>query len=157
MGCSVNERRTLYTGGDGLTNVMWVSSANRFFTIATVPTGGGSRVAVIETPLKLESEEFQDKGPQKGLQASLVYPESLLAPGTTVSYDYDIYAGPKEYRTLSKLGISNNLDLVMGFNGFFGFSPSCFSWEEPGQFDPHVGYGWQLSSSRLLSSSSSGR
>ncbi|HQC42010.1 MAG TPA: membrane protein insertase YidC [Verrucomicrobiota bacterium] len=121
MGCSVNERRTLYTGGDGLTNVMWVSSANRFFTIATVPTGGGSRVAVIETPLKLESEEFQDKGPQKGLQASLVYPESLLAPGTTVSYDYDIYAGPKEYRTLSKLGISNNLDLVMGFNGFFGF------------------------------------
>ena len=121
MGCSVNERRTLYTGGDGATNVMWVSSANRFFTIAMVPEGGGSRVAVLETPLRLESEIFQNKGPQKGFQASLLYPESLLAPGATLSYDYDVYAGPKEYRTLSKLGISNDLDLVMGFNGFFGF------------------------------------
>ncbi|NCC61046.1 MAG: membrane protein insertase YidC [Verrucomicrobiae bacterium] len=142
MGCSVNERRTLYTGGDGLTNVMWVSSANRFFTIATVPTGGSSRVAVIETPLKLESEEFQNMGPQKGLQASLLYPESLLAPGATVSYDYDIYAGPKEYRTLSKLGISNDLDLVMGFNGFFGFFSKMLllGMNQVNSF-LHVGYG----------------
>lgn len=142
MGCSVNERRTLYTGGDGLTNVMWVSSANRFFTIATVPTGGGSRVAVIETPLKLESEEFQNMGPQKGLQASLLYPESLLAPGAMISYDYDIYAGPKEYRTLSRLGISNDLDLVMGFNGFFGFFSKMLllGMNQVNSF-LHVGYG----------------
>ena len=142
MGCSVNERRTLYTGGDGLTNVMWVSSANRFFTIATVPVGGGSHVAVIETPLKLESEEFQNMGPQKGLQASLLYPESLLAPGATISYDYDIYAGPKEYRTLSKLGISNDLDLVMGFNGFFGFFSKMLllGMNQVNSF-LHVGYG----------------
>jgi len=119
-----------------------VSSANRFFTIATVPTGGSSRVAVIETPLKLESEEFQNMGPQKGLQASLLYPESLLAPGATVSYDYDIYAGPKEYRTLSKLGISNDLDLVMGFNGFFGFFSKMLllGMNQVNSF-LHVGYG----------------
>lgn len=142
MGCSVNERRNLYTGGNGLTNVMWVSSANRFFTIATVPMGGGSHVAVIETPLRLESEEFQNMGPQKGLQASLIYPESLLAPGATISYDYDIYAGPKEYRTLSKLGISNDLDLVMGFNGFFGFFSKMLllGMNQVNSF-LHVGYG----------------
>lgn len=118
LGCSVNERRTLYTGGDGRTNVMWVSCANRFFTVATIPQEGAPTVAIHEAGL---APNYQSKGLKHGFQASLIYPERLLSPGEELTMNYEIYAGPKEYKTLAKLGISNDLDLVMDFNGFFGF------------------------------------
>ncbi len=121
LGCSVSQRRTLYTGGDGMTNVAWVACANRFFAIATVPVNGAAKVAVHEIPLNNVPENLGKKGIHQGFQASILYPTTILKPSDVISYDYDIYAGPKEYKTLAKLGISNNLDLIMGFSGFFGF------------------------------------
>src|SRR6185436_19255926 len=46
-----------------------------------------------------------------------------LAPNQTVTNQVFLYAGPKEYRTLARLGdqFGNNIDLVMGYTGFFGF------------------------------------
>src|SRR5581483_7614958 len=57
-----------------------------------------------------------------GLQASLYYPGEVLAPGQIVTNQYNLFAGPKEQRTLAKLGeqFHNNIDLVMGFGGWFG-------------------------------------
>ncbi len=48
---------------------------------------------------------------------------SLWRPNQTVEKTFNIFAGPKEYRTLQKIGLAykNNLDLVMGYSGFFGF------------------------------------
>jgi YidC/Oxa1 family membrane protein insertase len=36
---------------------------------------------------------------------------------------FDVFAGPKEYKTLARLAskFQNNVDVVMGFSGFFGF------------------------------------
>jgi YidC/Oxa1 family membrane protein insertase len=46
-----------------------------------------------------------------------------LAPKQTVERRYDIFAGPKEYKTLDHLAslLGNNMDLVMGFGGPMGF------------------------------------
>ena len=142
LGCSISEPRPLYAGGDGMTNVMWVACANRFFAIAAVPVLGAPKVLVHKTPNLPQFENSSSKGIKNGLQASVFYPETILAPGNSVSYDYDIYAGPKEYKTLSKLGISNDLDLIMGFSGFFGFFSKLLllgmNWVNS---ITHVGYG----------------
>jgi YidC/Oxa1 family membrane protein insertase len=54
-----------------------------------------------------------------GYEAAFIYPQLTLATNQVVERRFSIYAGPKEYNTLSRL--PNNLDVVMGFGGFFGF------------------------------------
>jgi YidC/Oxa1 family membrane protein insertase len=58
-----------------------------------------------------------------GFEAALGYPAALLPPGQTVERTFNIYAGPKEYRTVNEVGLqyNNNLEAVMGYSGFFGF------------------------------------
>jgi YidC/Oxa1 family membrane protein insertase len=58
-----------------------------------------------------------------GYQASLVYPAVTLASGQSLERAFTLYAGPKEYKTLSRLGMQmqNEVDLVMEYGGFFGF------------------------------------
>jgi YidC/Oxa1 family membrane protein insertase len=58
-----------------------------------------------------------------GLQATLVYPSVMLAPGGTIERQFHIYAGPKEFHTLARIGAAfrNEIDLVMKYGGFFGF------------------------------------
>jgi len=122
LGCSVSQRRTSYVGGDGMTNVAWAACDNRFFSIATVPVTGASKIVVHEAKLSDEwLQQVSKKGMKYAFQASFLYPETILQPNASISHSYDIYAGPKEYKTLAKLGIANNLDLIMGFSGFFGF------------------------------------
>jgi YidC/Oxa1 family membrane protein insertase len=58
-----------------------------------------------------------------GIQTGFLYPEQILMPGESLEHWYDLFAGPKEYRTLDRLGatLENEVDRVMGFGGFFGF------------------------------------
>jgi YidC/Oxa1 family membrane protein insertase len=58
-----------------------------------------------------------------GFQASFLYPEATLAAGQVLERRYDVFAGPKEYRTLDRLAgrLGNQIDRVMNFGGFFGF------------------------------------
>ena len=46
-----------------------------------------------------------------GFEAALVYPGTSLAPNAKLERNIRLYAGPKEYQTLVRIG--NNLDLVM--------------------------------------------
>jgi len=57
-----------------------------------------------------------------GYTAALIYPAMTLSATQTVQRQFVLYAGPKEYRTLSKVAgeLNNNLDSVMNF-GWFGF------------------------------------
>jgi YidC/Oxa1 family membrane protein insertase len=61
--------------------------------------------------------------PPEGFFTSLVYPSVVLAPHQSVERAIHLFAGPKEYKTLAKIGgrFNNNIDLVMGFGGIFGF------------------------------------
>jgi len=59
----------------------------------------------------------------EGIEAGLLYPALNLAPAEVLERQIHLFAGPKEYETLARIGdrFNNNLDQVMGFGGFFGF------------------------------------
>jgi YidC/Oxa1 family membrane protein insertase len=59
-----------------------------------------------------------------GVQTALVYPGMALAPHSAVEREVVLFAGPKEFRTLSRVGeqYQNHADQVMNFgSGFASF------------------------------------
>jgi len=58
----------------------------------------------------------------KGCEATIVYPGFQLQPNQAFQRNFELFAGPKEYKTLARIAsrFNNNLDLVMGFGAFFG-------------------------------------
>jgi len=89
----------------------------------------------------------RNASPPKGLEAIFVYPPATIAPGQSVERQFNFFAGPKEYRTLAHIGnrFQNNVDLVMGFGGFFGFFSKALllgmNWLH-NTFK--LGYGWTI-------------
>ena len=110
----------------GSNNVVWASAQNQFFTLATMPEKPASAIIVRMVDLPPPSREELQSRPgtianPKGLQAALFYPGETLEPGQTIETHFNLFAGPKEYQILAKLGdrFNNDIDLVMNF-GFFG-------------------------------------
>jgi YidC/Oxa1 family membrane protein insertase len=115
-----------YTGGNH--DVAWTAVHNQFFTLAVVPEVPAPRVSIRRVDLPPPSEEViaANSGVMVrpyGLQTALVYPGTVLGPNESISRNYTIFAGPKEYNTLARIGkhMENELDRVMEFGGFFGF------------------------------------
>ena len=128
LGCLPGTPRTEYLAGDGATNIVWTAVHNQFFTLAAMPQSGAPRLVARQIHLPPPSAAELAANPQTatkpmGIETSLVYPGAVLQPNQSIERRFVLYAGPKEYNTLAKLGIQfgNNLDLVMGFGGFFGF------------------------------------
>jgi YidC/Oxa1 family membrane protein insertase len=126
LGCFKGVPRTEYQAGSS--NIVWASVHNQFFTLIAMPKKPAREIVArpIELPRPPEAEiplNLRNAPPQKGFQASFVIPSQSLAPGQTVEEEFNFYAGPKEYRTLARIAerFQNNVDLVMGFGGFFGF------------------------------------
>ena len=63
----------------------------------------------------------------------------MLNPNQAVEREFDLYTGPKDDKTLSRLG--NNLDLVMGFSGFSGFFAKGLLLSMNGLHRPGAPYG----------------
>ncbi|MBN2505187.1 MAG: membrane protein insertase YidC [Verrucomicrobia bacterium] len=80
-----------------------------------------------------------------GFEASLVYPASQLAPGAASERTFMVYAGPKEYRTLSRLGgrWKNDLDAIMDF-GVFGWFAQLLLLSMNGLNSLGFSYGWAI-------------
>ena len=123
-----------YRGGNS--NVVWVAVHNQFFTLALMPqlttntlaSPPAEQVVVrkVEMPRPFAAEgrlAATNAPPQEGYEAALIYPAQTLAPGQSVQRQIYLFAGPKEYQTLARIGarFNNNIDLVMGYSGFFGF------------------------------------
>lgn len=120
-----NTPTTEYRAGNK--NVVWASAQNQFFTLAAMPDKAADSIVVDKVDLPPPSQEEIESNPRTvlhpvGLQASLYYPAEVLAPGQAVTNQFDLFAGPKVYRTLATLSerFQNNIDLVMGFGGWFG-------------------------------------
>jgi len=84
--------------------------------------------AVVVRPITLPqfSEVQQSQGAPlpEGVQTALVYPSMTLTANSNVERQITFYAGPKEYRTLARIGddFKNHADLVMNFGtGFTSF------------------------------------
>lgn len=124
--CFPGTPRAQYTAGQ--TNVHWTSTHNQFFTLTVIPDEPAYQVTAIKTnlpPLTPEQIKSQRKAMAQpyGFLTSLDYGPTNLAPQGTYAREFQIYAGPKEYKTLSRMGdrMGNHLDLIMGYGGFFGF------------------------------------
>jgi YidC/Oxa1 family membrane protein insertase len=122
LGCLPGRPRFEFRGGQ--CNVVWAAVHNQFFTILAVPSKPAPEVVGRKVQLPPLTAEQLASDPKAlahpvGYEAALVYPGAVLNPNQAIERQFDLYAGPKEYYTLSRL--PNNLDLVMGFGGFFGF------------------------------------
>ncbi|MBI1177774.1 membrane protein insertase YidC [bacterium] len=126
LGCFPGTPRSVYEAGD--TNVVWAGVQNQFFALLTVPDHPANEIIARHfdlpppTAADLEANPKQSREP-KGHQAALVYGPQTIPAGGSVDRTFTIYAGPKEYNTLSQIAFhqQNKLDLVMNFSGFFGY------------------------------------
>jgi YidC/Oxa1 family membrane protein insertase len=112
----------------GASNVVWVAAHNQFFTLAAMPQQPAKEVVVrkitLPRPTGQDARLAPTNGPPpEGYEGALVYPPLILAPGQAFTNQIYLFAGPKEYQTLARIGgrFNNNIDLVMGYGGFFGF------------------------------------
>jgi len=83
------------------------------------PTGAG-RIRLNRLLLEEAYPKELQQSPV-GYEVTLGYEAATLAPGQTIERAFTIYAGPKEYRTVNKVGLQfhNDLEAVMGYSGFF--------------------------------------
>jgi YidC/Oxa1 family membrane protein insertase len=121
LGCLPGTPRSEFRSG---TNVVWGAVQNQFFTVVTVPAQPapamvGRKVALPAPTREQVANDSRVMLQPYGYEAALFYPQVVLAPNQVLERQFDVYAGPKEYNTLARL--PNNVDLVMGFGGFFGF------------------------------------
>lgn len=114
--------RPLYQMGSS--NVVWGAAFNQFFAMVGVPEAPAYRMIGHQVALppptraQLAADPSAMAAPH-GFQAGFVLPPVALAAGHFTVQKYQFFAGPKEYRTLSRL--PKDMDHVMGFSGFSGF------------------------------------
>jgi len=112
-----------YTGGES--NVQWAAAHNQFFTVILTPKGGPAPKIMahpVDLPLPSPEEVMHDaRTPTKsaGVVGGLIYPEIIIPAGQSFVEEFHIYAGPKEYKTLSRM--DQDADLVMNLEGFWGW------------------------------------
>jgi YidC/Oxa1 family membrane protein insertase len=111
---------------EGTSNVVWAAAYNQFFTLLAMPKTPAAQV--IARPVMLPP--FPDVEPvpgmplPEGIQTALVYPAQTLGTNQTIERQIYFYAGPKEYRTLARIGeqFQNHADLAMNFgSGYITF------------------------------------
>ncbi|HTV41086.1 MAG TPA: membrane protein insertase YidC [Candidatus Sulfotelmatobacter sp.] len=116
--------KTEYRDGNG--NVVWAAAYNQFFAILAMPQTNQPASQMLANPVILSVTNSQTGVPLVGVQAALLYPAETLVADQVVIRQIALYAGPKELRTLARIGdrFQNRADLVMnfgtGFAGFFG-------------------------------------
>jgi YidC/Oxa1 family membrane protein insertase len=139
--------KTEYRAGAG--NVVWAAAHNQFFALLAMPEKPAQQIVAfpVTLPLFPNVEPIPGTQPPQGVQTALVYPAQTLAANSSVEWQITFFAGPKEYRTLARIGeeFKNRADLVMQF-GFFGFFAKALllgmNWLH--DLMPKVSYGWMI-------------
>ena len=150
LGCIPGVPHTEYR--NGASNVVWAAVHNQFFTLVFMPKEPAPQIVARPVDLPHPADEPKPANgrpvlPPKGVQVALVYPGITLESGQAVERQIHLFAGPKEYRTLARIAhrFQNNVDLVMGFGGIFGFVAKALLISMNGlQQLLHVGYGWVI-------------
>lgn len=145
LGCIPGTPRTEYTAGSS--NVVWAAANNRFFALIAVPATPADQIVVRDYPLpkptKVELESNGSLNPDpRAYQTALVFVPPVLAPGATVEQHFSLYAGPKEYFTLSRM--QKNLEAVMDLSGFTGFFAKGLLLSLNGLHTFIPSYGWSI-------------
>ncbi|MCI0747492.1 MAG: membrane protein insertase YidC [Verrucomicrobia subdivision 3 bacterium] len=125
LGCIPGTPRTQYREA---APVGWAAAHDQFFTLALMPKEPAPEIVIVQTNLPPPTAEERAAFPRAlakpfGFQTSLGYPAMIVATNQPYVRTFELYAGPKEYQTLVKVGarLKNNVDLVMDYDGFFGW------------------------------------
>ena len=126
LGCFPGTPRTQYQSEGG--NVAWAAVRNQFFTIAAIPSKPAPEIVArrISLPAPAVDSTKHDSRANLhpvGYESAFVYPTIVLNAGASQEHDFTIYAGPKEYKLLSRIGNEFKTDFegIMGYTGFFGW------------------------------------
>ena len=145
LGCLWSTPRALFESDPG--KAAWAAVHNQFFTLAVIPAKPASQMVArrVVVPMGDLTNTAHAFVLTNGYQASLAYPPTVLAPKQSVEESFTVYAGPKEYKTLSRLGyqFNNNIDAVMNF-GFFGFFAKSLLLVMNGLASFGMTYGWAI-------------
>ncbi len=133
---------------EGASNVVWAAVYNQFFTLLAMPQTPAAQVVAhsVYLPPFPNMELISRAPPPEGIQMALVYPAQTLGTNQVIKHQVTLYAGPKKYRTLARLGqqLHNHADEVMQF-GFFGFFSKgllvTMNWLHQVTL---LGYGWVI-------------
>ena len=140
----------------GASNVVWAAVFNQFFALAAMPKQPAERILArpVTLPPFANIEQAPGTPPPLGVQAALVYPALTLTANSSVEHQIVLFAGPKEYRTLARVGaeLQNHADLVMnfgtGFASFWGIGTFFAKFLLSGMNALHdltkLGYGWTI-------------
>jgi YidC/Oxa1 family membrane protein insertase len=108
--------------------IAWATAHNQFFFVGLIPKAPATAITAtrfaIPPPTKEEvAADSRTLTNQYGYQVTLSYPATNVMAGQALEREFTVFAGPKEYRTLEKIGatLHNDLDRVMGYGGFWGF------------------------------------
>jgi YidC/Oxa1 family membrane protein insertase len=108
----------------GGSNVVWAAAHNQFFTLLAMTRTNEPAQQIFARPVTLP--QFADQNPNlsapRGIETSLIYPAQTLTTNSSVTRQITLYAGPKEFRTLSLIGeeFHNRADLAMNFGTGYG-------------------------------------
>lgn len=119
--CIPSSPRGDLKAGEG--NVVWAAVQNQFFTVITLPEKPAREFNARRAPLPPPSSEQLRVDPglvanPTAVTASILQDGANVAPGQKLDFKFTVYAGPKEYFTLSRLKPA--FDQTMGY-GIFGF------------------------------------
>ncbi|MGD0206512.1 MAG: membrane protein insertase YidC [Verrucomicrobiota bacterium] len=123
FGCFRGAPRSEYLGGSN--NVVWAAAHNQFFALMAMPKEPGAQIVArpVSLPLFPNVEPVPGTPALQGVQSALIYPAASLAAHQAVERQIVLFAGPKEYRLLARIGegFQNQADLVMNFGKYSGF------------------------------------
>ncbi|HXE43122.1 MAG TPA: membrane protein insertase YidC, partial [Candidatus Baltobacteraceae bacterium] len=108
---------------EGNNNVSWAAAENQFFALIAMPKTNRPAEKILATPVMLPSLA-ENSGEIMGIQTALIYPAETIPAHSNYVRQIVLYAGPKEYRTLVKIGdqFQNRADLAMNFGkGYISF------------------------------------
>jgi YidC/Oxa1 family membrane protein insertase len=121
MGCFPGVPRTEYRMGNS--NVLWAAVENQFFALAAIPNTPALEIVARRVALPKPTAQEIAAYPKAvldphGYQTSVVMPAQTVAAGSHSILTFTLYAGPKEFKTLSRLSdtLARNLDSVMGWD-----------------------------------------
>jgi YidC/Oxa1 family membrane protein insertase len=138
---------------EGAGNVNWAAAENQFFALLVMTKTNQPAQQILATPVTLPSLA-ENAYPPVGIQTALIYPAQTISANSNFERQVILYAGPKEYRTLAKIGddFQNRADLAMnwgtGYISFWGVGTFFAKLLLAGMNWLHdifkVGYGWTI-------------
>ena len=147
FGCLRGGPRSEYLAGSN--NVVWAAAHNQFFALMAMPKEPGAQIIVrpVSLPQFPNVEPVPGAPALRGIQTALVYPATNLVAHQAVERQMVLFAGPKEYRLLARIGdqFQNQADLVMNFGKYFGFFAKALLLAMNWVHDvTRLGYGWVI-------------